>query len=159
MKKQYLGFKVVFGTPMNRLEYNTLRGWTLPSDENGDDEGIYTEHEGGHITWSPKEVFEEAYDDIQSEFGFDSAIFLLKKGHKLARKGWNGKDMWISVSKGSVIEAAKFWNPHNARFAKEQGGSAEVLDSITMKTADGKILMGWLASMSDMLADDWCVVE
>lgn len=30
---------------------------------------------------------------------------------------------------------------------------------ITMKTADGSILMGWLASQTDMLSEDWMVVD
>lgn len=34
----------------------------------------------------------------------------------------------------------------------------KVLPCITMKTADNAILMGWLASQTDMLAEDWAIV-
>ena len=67
----YEGTKIVQATPMNRLEYNQYRGWDLPADENGADEGYLVEYlDGGkgnhrdhlgYISWSPKEVFERAY--------------------------------------------------------------------------------------------------
>lgn len=159
-KKQYIGLKIIFGTPINRGDYNIYRGWTIPEDENGDDTGFKVEDESGRESWIPTDDFEIAYKDVSSSnLSFGDAIFLMKKGHKVSRKGWNGKNMWIAVSFGSEVESSKFWNPHNARYAKENGGSAEVLDVITMKTADGKILMGWLASQTDILADDWGVVE
>lgn len=73
--------------------------------------------------------------------------------------GWNGKGMWLSYSPGSLaLSAASFWSPCNKVFAEQNGGTAEVLPCITMKTADGKILMGWLASQTDMLSDDWGIV-
>ena len=73
---------------------------------------------------------------MDTHFGFDTAIRLLKEGHRVARAGWNGKGMWIALSPG---------NP--------------ALPCITMKTATGEILMGWLASQTDMLAEDWEVVS
>ena len=69
--KQYTGTKIVLGTPMKRLAYNQYRGWELPADENGDDEGYLVEYldggkanhpdHKGYISWSPKDVFERAY--------------------------------------------------------------------------------------------------
>lgn len=67
----YVGTKVVHATPMDRATYNILRGWELPADENGDDEGYLVEYadggkanfEGftGYVSWSPRDVFEKAY--------------------------------------------------------------------------------------------------
>ena len=67
----YRGTKCVQATPMNRRDYNDLRGWTLPEDEDGDDEGYLVQYidnqkanvEGfyGYISWSPKDVFERSY--------------------------------------------------------------------------------------------------
>ena len=93
---------------------------------------------------------------------FGEAIAAMKEGKRVARKGWNGKGMWLSLSgpvEGRKISADKFWSKHTARFAEEQGGSAEVLPCIIMKTADDKILMGWLASQSDMLSEDWVILD
>ncbi|WP_418294851.1 Thoeris anti-defense Tad2 family protein [Microvirga ossetica] len=41
----------------------------------------------------------------------------------------------------------------------QTGQVAEVLPYIIMKTADDKILMGWLASQTDTLAEDWIEIE
>ena len=40
---KYKCHKVVKATPMNRLEYNNYRGWVLPENENGSDEGYLVE--------------------------------------------------------------------------------------------------------------------
>ena len=94
---------------------------------------------------------------------FGDAIRALKQDKRVARRGWNGKGMWLSLSgkPGEVrwVSHADFWSEQNAAYAAQQpGGTAPVLPCITMKTADGAILMGWLASQSDMLAEDWAVV-
>jgi hypothetical protein len=69
--KTYIGTKVVNATPMNRYDYNTFRGWTLPADENWADEGYLVEYTDGgkpntpqyqgYVSWSPKEQFDRAY--------------------------------------------------------------------------------------------------
>ena len=70
--QQYLGVKHINAKPMNRGDYNTLRGWMLPGDENPDDEGFLVEYLNSpttgmpdgftnYISWSPKEVFEDSY--------------------------------------------------------------------------------------------------
>lgn len=87
------------------------------------------------------------------------AIREIKAGGRVARRGWNGKDMWLAYSPGAdALNAAGFWSPANKRYAQEQGGFAKVLPCITMKTATGEILMGWLASQTDLLAEDWFIV-
>lgn len=68
---KYIGIEVVYATPMNRKDYNDLRGWELPADENGEDEGYLVECiDGGshnvpgfvgYISWRPKEVFERTH--------------------------------------------------------------------------------------------------
>lgn len=93
---------------------------------------------------------------------FGHALGLLKAGYKVRRAGWNGKGMWLALSgslDGHLIPSEQFWSKHNADFARDNGGKAKVLPCITMKTADNNILMGWLASQSDMLSEDWEVAE
>lgn len=91
---------------------------------------------------------------------FGDAIRALKRGDRVAREGWNGKGMWLSLSGDGVreISADKFWSPNNAAYAESQGGFVKVVPCITMKTATGEILMGWLASQTDMLSEDWLIV-
>ena len=108
------------------------------------------------------EAWRDAYQ-VGGSFGW--AIEQLKAGNRVARNGWNGKGMWLSIScDGSrEVAAENFWSPHNAEFARQNGGKALVLPAITMKTVDSTgreaILMGWLASQTDMLADDWVIVK
>ena len=74
--KKYEGKKQILATPMNRLEYNNYRGWQLPENENGADEGFLVEYldggeanhpdHAGYISWSPKVVFENAYNLIDT---------------------------------------------------------------------------------------------
>ena len=64
--------------------------------------------------------------------------------------------MWLALSPGSkALPAEKFWAGPNRDYATSIGGTADVLPCITIKTATGEILMGWLASQTDMLAEDW----
>ena len=93
-------------------------------------------------------------------FDFSLALVALKEGKKVARAGWNGKGMWIALSPGhDNVPAEALWSPANREYAASQPGRiATVLPAITMKTATGEILMGWLASQTDMLATDWSVV-
>jgi hypothetical protein len=128
-------------------------------------------HPNGYLSFSPRAAFEDGYSAIRPaehrksyEGGgrgltFGQAIEQLKAGDRVARDGWNGKGMWLSLSAGTPrLPAANFWSRHNRAFAEANGGTATVLPCITMRTATGEILMGWLASQTDMLAEDWCVV-
>lgn len=67
----YVGTKVIHAVAMSRQEYNDYRGWQLPADENGEDNGYLVEYtdggtpnvEGhaGYVSWSPVDVFQRAY--------------------------------------------------------------------------------------------------
>jgi hypothetical protein len=166
---QFIGTKMIRAITMNRGDYNSYRGWTVPSDEQAADPGYLVEYmDGGksnhtnhigYISWSPAEQFEKAYRPT-SGMTFGLALEALKLGHRVARAGWNGKGMWLSLSghlDGRIVEASGFWSMHNADFARENGGKAKVQPCITMKTAANEIQMGWLASQSDMLANDWII--
>lgn len=90
--------------------------------------------------------------------GIGSAVQALKDGLRVARKGWNGKDMWLSLTPGTMVVYQNFWSDNNREFALQQPNhEAEVLPYVTMKTADGKIVP-WLCSQTDLLADDWFVL-
>ncbi|MDK9585426.1 crAss001_48 related protein [Lelliottia wanjuensis] len=72
--KQYTGTKTINAKPMNRQEYNALRGWTVPADENPEDAGYLVEYTdggkpnhpdfSGYISWSPADVFERTYHPV-----------------------------------------------------------------------------------------------
>ena len=93
---------------------------------------------------------------------FGCAIKALKEGKRVAREGWNGKGMWLCVplcDGPKEIPAVDIWGKPNSEYAEQNGGTAKVMPYVTMKTADGAIVMGWLASQTDMLAEDWTIVK
>lgn len=95
----------------------------------------------------------------QNGMTFGLAIECLKKGKKVTRNGWNGKDMFLWLKPAATIKSDWCKDPLLKRICDDNGGEAEALDTICMKTADGKILTGWLASQTDMLSEDWIIVE
>ena len=94
---------------------------------------------------------------------FGTAIRALKEGHKVTRKGWNGKGMFLWLKPANQIKAEWCKDPILKKLAEENGGSVEALGTICMYTRDSTgrcaILTGWLASQSDMLLEDWEIVE
>ena len=92
---------------------------------------------------------------------FGQAIEAMKLGEAVARAGWNGRDMWVARSPGKPhLDHAKFWSSAARLWASKQFTcGAEALPCYLMKTADNKIQMGWLASQSDIDAEDWSVVS
>lgn len=79
MTQRYIGTKIILALAMTRLAYNEYRGWDLPADENGADEGYLVEYQdggkpnhsghAGYISWSPKEQFDAAYLPIGNAEG------------------------------------------------------------------------------------------
>lgn len=86
---------------------------------------------------------------------FGEAIELLKLGKKVARKGWNGKGMYLFLLPAATVPLEWCKTEPLISIAKQNGGKVECLGSIRMVTADKKVLTGWLASQTDMLSEDW----
>lgn len=84
---------------------------------------------------------------------FGEAVEALKKGEVVCRSGWNGKGMfllYVEYSNSVEAEERPHCHYHNIK--------VEGLPWIGMKTADDKFVP-WLASQTDILADDWEVLE
>lgn len=90
---------------------------------------------------------------------FGGAIKALKEGKKVTRKGWNGKDMFLWLKPKCEINAEWCKDERLKAIAEANGGYIEGLGTICMKTADNKVLTGWLASQTDMLSEDWIILE
>ena len=159
----YIGTKLVKASPMTRADYNVYRGWEIPSDENGADEGYLVEYtdggqsnhasHDGYISWSPKDVFERAYRETDGGMTFGFAIQAMRAGMKLSRAGWNGKGMFVYYvcmsSYQPTTQAARDF------FC---GGLVPYREYIAMKTVDDEVVP-WVASQTDILAEDWGIVE
>lgn len=90
-------------------------------------------------------------------FDLGDALGLMKLGRKVSRSEWNNVDMWLSLTPGhKAVPANGIWSPNNRRFAETlPTKTIEVAPSITMKTSDDKIIMGWTPSQVDLLAEDY----
>lgn len=84
---------------------------------------------------------------------FGQALSGLKQGAKVSRSGWNGKGMFLFLVPGSTFKV----NRPPLLGIYEEGTEINYCPHIDMKTADGKIVP-WLASQTDVLADDWGIV-
>ena len=85
---------------------------------------------------------------------FGDALMLLKSGQKVARLGWNGKGMFLFLVFGFVFKV----NRPPLLGIYPEGTEINYCPHIDMRTADGKIVP-WLASQTDVLAEDWVIVE
>ena len=100
----------------------------------------------------------------RSMLTFGQAIEAMKAGKKVARAGWNGKGMWVVLMGGMTLPpystqgTERKVNDRTAKFIGEDT-PFESLPYVAMWTADKKWLPGWLASQTDMLSEDWMIVE
>lgn len=154
--KKYIGTKMLEAKPMSRGEYNLYRGWSIPENENPRDEGYLVKYQDGYESWSPKEVFEDAYKDCMG-MTFGIALELAKKGVKISREGWNGKGMFVVYQKG--YPAGIQCNKQTAEaWGLNEGDLFKVEPYLQIKMANGSHAM-WVPSINDCLAEDWCIVE
>lgn len=86
------------------------------------------------------------------DLDFGVALVALRAGQKVARAGWNGKGMFLYL-----VPAASY--PAQTEAARGVFGAMVPYGAyIAMKTAQDNVVP-WLASQTDVLASDWCVVE
>lgn len=87
----------------------------------------------------------------ETAFGFGDAIKYLKRGLKVKRKGWNGKNQYIELAKN-----ISYVNPSEEVINAEHEAVGN--HAIAFVGTSG-VQLGWLASQADMLADDWVFVD
>lgn len=90
----------------------------------------------------------------QGQQNFGWAVAALKGGYRVRRAGWNGKNMFLFLVAGSRFTVSR---PPLLGIYPE-GTVIDYCPHIDMRTADGSIVP-WLASQTDVLAEDWEVVE
>lgn len=150
-KEKYVGTKIIEAYPMTRGDYNTLRGWVIPENENPNDKGFVVQYDDNYISWSPEYAFKGSYRK-SGELDFGAALKMLKLGFKVSRKGWNGSGMFAYMVPAndypaSTDAAKSFFGdslvPYRAYFA--------------LKTAQNDVAT-WVPSGSDILAEDWVIL-
>ena len=146
--KKYVGTKMIEAKQMNRGAYNDYRGWKIPLDEDPADEGYLVKYSDVYESWSPKKQFEKAYRECEN-LTFGLAIELLKKGKKVTRCGWNGKGMYLFKSPKLGCQMYKEYTGEEIN---------DLQEFIVMKCAN-RTLVPWLASQTDVLAEDWKIID
>lgn len=123
------------------------------------------------LLWVLRDDWEIVEDDEQTsnltatlvpvpDFSFSVALDYLKQGKKVARKGWNGKGMFLVLCPGSAVPADRMKVKAVKKFYQDVKQDTVIINPhIDMKAVDGTYVTGWLASQTDMLADDWNIVE
>ena len=86
-----------------------------------------------------------------AEFSFSDAIRYLKRGFKVARRGWNGKKQYIELASNISYQSA---NGEIINCNHDAIGNK----AIAFVGTSG-VQMGWLASQADMLAEDWVFAD
>lgn len=149
--KKYIGTKIIEAAPAIRKGGKVYdANEPIPRSMQPAEEGYKVRYQDGYESFSPKDVFEEAYRPTDG-MSFGLAIEALKKGKKCRRAGWNGKNQHIELAsaisytsqEGTIVNAN-----HEAIGNK----------AIAFCGTSG-VQMWWLASQADMLADDWMIVE
>ena len=109
---------------------------------------------------------------------FGQALEALKEGKRVARKGWNGKGMFIFMRPADelhiemVVDKVKslpqsvkdyyaqdITNSIGERLATDADDTVKFTAYLCMKASDGTIVNGWLASQTDMLSEDWIIID
>lgn len=145
--EKYIGTKIIhaepeYAKPVGELDYRAL--------------GYKVVYEDGYTSWSPKDVFEKAYHRINA-MNFGQALEMLKLGEHLARKGWNGKGMFVVYQKGYPQgipcnkQTAEAWGMN-------EGDNFVCNPYLQIKCADGSHSM-WVPSINDCLSEDWEIVD
>lgn len=103
------------------------------------------------------DIFSATYDSVAETstdtFSFSRALELLKNGARVARKGWNGKDMFVLMINGHAVAESI-----NACYGDGNNEvNVPVRDALYLYTTTND-LVAWVASQTDLLADDWQIV-
>lgn len=83
---------------------------------------------------------------------FGEALEALKASKRVSRPGWNGKGMWLSLA-----GVKSYWRASIEGIEQMPDNWQGYAPFIAMYTADG-LLVPWLASQTDLLAEDWLLV-
>jgi len=110
--------------------------------------GYAVKYEDGYTSWSPKDIFETAYRGIEGPvqaLTFGDALHMLKLGKRVQRAGWNGKGLVLELQTPDA----------HSKMTLPYIFMSYPVDAINTPGAR----VPWLASQTDMLAEDWVVLE
>lgn len=156
----FMRMNIVEAIPMTRKEYVESRGWTLPADENPDDEVYKVVYADGYVSMCPKDKFDAvsvscAEGCVPFGYAITQCQFF---GKKIKRAGWNGDGQFVR------FEPVLAFN--DGQIHLEENGAAPATESECFVfhfknriTGETGIQVGWLASQADLKAKDWQIID
>ena len=109
--------------------------------------GYGVKYADGYTSWSPADTFEDAYrtcePGMDQALSFSDALHFLKQGKKVSRTGWNGAGLWLEMQVPDTH--SKMTLPY-----------IFISYPLDAKTTPGA-KCPWLASQTDLMANDWQV--
>ncbi len=146
--KTYIGTKIIEAVPAIRKGCKVYeKDQPIAMGMVPDEEGYKVRYPDGYESFSPKGAFDDAYHPING-MNFGLAIEALRKGFRVRRRGWNGKGIFIELQTPDAY--SKMTSPYIY---------IDTTGLQTQNTEAPKSRVPWLASQTDMLADDWEIVE
>ena len=150
--EKYIGTKIIDAEESTLGEYwESVKYPKELRSGNPEQNGYLVIYPDGYVSWSPKEVFEAVYHKAAEGMSFGEAIEAAKAGHKISRKGWNGKGQYVELASSISYTGAdgKVVNADHSAIGNR---------AFAFVGTSG-IQMGWLASQADMLAEGWMLAE
>lgn len=147
---------------MTREYYGTKKvtAWEDTKDGNL---GYGVKYADGYVSFSPKDVFEAAYQPLDA-LSFGHAVEAAKTGSKIRRAGWNGPGQFVvympelNLPPYSTQGTDRKVNDRTAKWIGEDT-PLESQPYFALFNAQKKWQPGWVPSVSDVLANDWQVIE
>jgi hypothetical protein len=136
--KTYIGVKIVQAEPETKDGKEGYKVTYIEDAKPG---------EKPYSSWCPADIFKRHNREVSGDgVPFSKALEALKKGAKVARKNWNGKGMWIRLFAKTKLPCEL---THPFLIIEYPVGHPAYPEGICIP---------WLASQTDMLADDWFIV-
>ena len=158
---KYIGVKIVEAEPMDVAE--AVKAGYRGADPSIYGRGFEVTYPGGYKSWCPYNEF-MAYNRPSKGMPFGHAIEAARQGNKITRVSWNRKNMFVVMMPAlnllpfNTQDTKRKVNDRTAKFIGEDV-PLNCVPYFAMYAANKDWVPGWLASQTDMLADDWQVVE
>lgn len=106
---------------MTRGEYNYFRGWSIPANENPNDDGYILQDNTGHISWIPEEQYERNFLKVDKNKKLPSGVSIgpkmvedfIKETHVSTIEGKTTLVRVVLKNGFEIIESSSCVDPDN----------------------------------------------
>lgn len=159
---RYIGVKIVEAVVLTAINARNA-GYKVQEDMDPHHQGYEITYPDGYKSWCPEGPFLEANRPCEG-MPFGHAIEAAKKGKKIARAGWNGKNMFVVMQ--PRLELPSYNTQGTNRKVNDRTalfiGKDKPLNCppyCCLYNAQEEWVCGWVPSQGDLFADDWQIVE